>query len=193
MENYTFEEIKHKLEYYCSYQDRCHKEVEQKLNSFTLITELKEKVIVHLIENNFINEERFAKSFVRGKHNYKFWGKNRIVNELKFRNISSRIITIALKEIPEETYQENFHQLAEKHWNSITERKGQKKNKKFVDFLLRKGYETSLIYEKLKELDNSQWANLQCGNGMTKIIDSLANRQIDTLSYWHINPIFAKK
>ena len=153
MENYTFEEIKHKLEYYCSYQDRCHKEVEQKLNSFTLITELKEKVIVHLIENNFINEERFAKSFARGKHNYKGWGKNRIVNELKFRNISSRIITIALKEIPEATYLENFHQLAEKHWNNITERKGQKKNKKFVDFLLRKGYETSLIYEKLNELE----------------------------------------
>ena len=153
MENYTFEEIKHKLEYYCSYQDRCHKEVEQKLNSFTLITALKEKVIVHLIENNFINEERFAKSFARGKHNYKGWGKNRIVNELKFRNISSRIITIALKEIPEETYLENFHQLAEKHWNNITERKGSKKNKKFVDFLLRKGYETSLIYEKLKELE----------------------------------------
>ena len=153
MENYTFEEIKHKLEYYCSYQDRCHKEVEQKLNSFTLITALKEKVIVHLIENNFINEERFAKSFVRGKHNYKGWGKNRIVNELKFRNISSRIIETALKEIPEATYLENFHQLAEKHWNNITERKGSKKNKKFVDFLLRKGYETSLIYEKLKELE----------------------------------------
>ena len=153
MENYTFEEIKHKLEYYCSYQDRCHKEVEQKLNSFTLITALKEKVIVHLIENNFINEERFAKSFARGKHNYKGWGKNRIVNELKFRNISSRIIETALKEIPEATYLENFHQLAEKHWNNITERKGSKKNKKFVDFLLRKGYETSLIYEKLKELE----------------------------------------
>ena len=153
MENYTFEEIKHKLEYYCSYQDRCHKEVEQKLNSFTLITELKEKVIVHLIENNFINEERFAKSFVRGKHNYKGWGKNRIVNELKLRNISSRIIETALKEIPEATYLENFHALAEKNWEIIKEPKGQKRNKKFVDFLLRKGYETSLIYEKLNELE----------------------------------------
>ena len=153
MENYTFEEIKHKLEYYCSYQDRCHKEVEQKLNSFTLITALKEKVIVHLIENNFINEERFAKSFARGKHNYKGWGKNRIVNELKFRNISSRIIETALKEIPEATYLENFHALAEKNWEIIKEPKGQKRNKKLVDFLLRKGYETSLIYEKLKELE----------------------------------------
>ena len=153
MENYTFEEIKHKLEYYCSYQDRCHKEVEQKLNSFTLITALKEKVIVHLIENNFINEERFAKSFARGKHNYKGWGKNRIVNELKFRNISSRIIETALKEIPEASYFEDFHALAEKNWETIKEPKGQKRNKKFVDFLLRKGYETSLIYEKLKELE----------------------------------------
>ena len=153
MENYTFEEIKHKLEYYCSYQDRCHKEVEEKLYSFRLSTSEKEQLLIYLIENNFINEERFAQSFVRGKHNYKFWGKNRIVNELKFRNISSRIIETALKEIPEATYLENFHALAEKNWEIIKEPKGQKRNKKFVDFLLRKGYETSLIYEKLKELE----------------------------------------
>ncbi len=106
-----------------------------------------------LIENNFINEERFAQSFVRGKHNYKFWGKNRIVNELKFRNISSRNIQTALKEIPEATYLHNFHTLAEKNWETIKDPKGQKRNKKFVDFLLRKGYETGLIYEKLNELN----------------------------------------
>lgn len=140
------------MEYYCAYQERCYKEVEEKLYSFSVNLSEKEEILTYLIENNFINEERFAQSFVRGKHNYKSWGKNRIVNELKFRNISSRIITIALKEIPEETYLENFHQLAEKHWHNITERKGPKKNKKFVDFLLRKGYEMSLIYEKLNEL-----------------------------------------
>jgi len=63
-------------------------------------------------------------------------------------------IKIALKEITEATYLSNFHALAEKNWENITERKGLKKNKKFVDFLLRKGYETSLIYEKLNELNN---------------------------------------
>lgn len=151
---FTKKEIQSKLEYYCAYQERCYKEVEEKLYSFSLNLSEKEEILTYLIEHNFINEERFAQSFVRGKHNYKFWGKNRIVNELKFRNISSRIITSALKEISEENYLENFHKLAEKHWNNITERKGPKKNKKFVDFLLRKGYETSLIYEKLKELDN---------------------------------------
>ena len=152
-EQFSLQEIQQKLEYYCAYQERCYKEVEGKLFDFHLTAEEKDQVLIYLIENNFINEERFAKSFARGKHNYKFWGKNRITNELKFRNISSRIIQEALKEIPETIYLENFHRLAEKHWDSIKERKGPKKNKKFVDFLLRKGYETSLIFEKLRELE----------------------------------------
>ena len=112
---FSLKEIYAKMEYYCAYQERCYKEVEEKLFSFSVSQPENEEILTYLIENNFINEERFAQSFVRGKHNYKFWGKNRIVNELKFRNISSRIITIALKEIPEATYLENFHQLAEKH------------------------------------------------------------------------------
>ena len=147
-------EIYDKMEYYCSYQDRCHKEVEQKLANFNLIPEAKEKIIIHLIEHKFINEERFAKSFVRGKHNYKGWGKKRIVQELKFREISKRNIDSALKEISRRCVFRKFSRmLAEKNWNSIKERKGPKKNKKFVDFLLRKGYETDLIYNKLQELN----------------------------------------
>lgn len=144
------------MEYYCAYQERCYKEVEEKLYSYAVTVSEKEAILTHLIEQNFVNEERFAQSFVRGKHNYKLWGKNRIINELKYRNISSRIIEIALKEIPVTTYLSNFHALAEKNWENSTEQKGPKKNKKFVDFLLRKGYETSLIYEKLRELDPNQ-------------------------------------
>ena len=152
-ETHTVQQIQGKLEYYCAYQERCYKEVEEKLYSFKISPSEKEQILIYLIENNFINEERFAQSFVRGKHNYKFWGKIRIVNELKFRNISSKIIEIALKEIPETTYLENFHSLAEKNWKAITAPKGQKRSKKFVDFLLRKGYEANLIYEKLNELN----------------------------------------
>ena len=150
----TYSQIKSKLEYFCAYQERCYKEVEEKLYSFSVSQSEKEEILTYLIENNFINEERFAQSFVRGKHNYKLWGKNRIINELKFRNISSRNIQTALKEIPKTTYLHNFHALAEKNWKSIAAPKGPKKNKKFVDFLLRKGYETNLIYEKLKELED---------------------------------------
>lgn len=144
------------MEYFCAYQERCYKDVNNKLNSFSLIPEAREKILTYLIENNFINEERFAKSFARGKNNYKNWGKNRIIQELKFRDISQRIIQSALAELSEDDYLEKFNSLAEKHWNTIKERKGPKKSKKFVDFLLRKGYESNLIFEKLNELNNNQ-------------------------------------
>ena len=155
-ESLTIQEIQNKMEYFCAYQERCYKDVNNKLNSFSLIPEAREKILTYLIENNFINEERFAKSFARGKHNYKNWGKNRIIQELKFRDISQRIIQSALAELSEDDYLEKFNSLAEKHWSTINERKGPKKSKKFVDFLLRKGFESNLIFEKLNELNNYQ-------------------------------------
>ena len=150
---FSYTEIRKKLEYYCAYQDRCHQEVSQKMYSFSLSTYEKEEIMVYLIDNNFLNEERFAQSFTRGKHNYKNWGKNRIVNELKARNISSTIIKIALKEINDSLYLETFEELAEKHWNSISESNLMKKRKKFCDYFLRKGWENELIYEKVRELE----------------------------------------
>lgn len=150
---YSIQEIKQKLEYYCVYQERCFKEIDQKLNSFFLIPVAKEEILIHLIENNYVNEERFACSFTRGKHNYKNWGRNRIKTELKHRDISSRIIEIALKEIDNECYIEKFNSLADKHWETIKEKSGAKKNKKFIDYFLRRGFETNLIYEKLNELN----------------------------------------
>ena len=150
---YTVAEATRKLEFYCSYQERCHMEVVEKLKSMRMIPQVIDSIVVHLIENNFLNEERFASSFARGKHHIKKWGKIRIVNELKFRNISKYNIDCALKEITTEEYNATFHELAEKHWNSITEKNLQKKKKKFCDFLVRKGYESHLIFEKLNDLE----------------------------------------
>lgn len=141
------------MEYYCAYQDRCHEEVYQKLFSFSLSTQEKEELMVYLIENNFLNEERFAKSFVRGKFNYKNWGKIRIVSELKFRKISSTLITIALKEVKDEDYIKKFNELTYKHWESLTESNSLKKRKKFCDYFIRRGWESDLLYEKVKELE----------------------------------------
>ena len=121
--------------------------------SFSLTAHEKEELMVYLIDNNFLNEERFAQSFTRGKHNYKNWGKIRIVNELRARNISSTIIKIALKEINDSLYLETFEELSEKHWNTINESNLMKKRKKFCDFFMRKGWENSLIYEKVRELE----------------------------------------
>lgn len=149
---YTVEEAQRKLEQYCSYQERCHDEVVAKLKAMRMIPQAIDTIVVHLIEHNFLNEARFAVSFARGKHRIKKWGKIRIVAELKQRNISKYNIEQALKEISTEDYTTTFHETAEKHWNSITEKSLPKKKKKFCDFLLRKGFESHLIFEKLNDL-----------------------------------------
>nr|WP_297309595.1 regulatory protein RecX [uncultured Flavobacterium sp.] len=145
----TVEEAKRKLEYYCAYQERCHKEVVAKLKTLGMFQTAIDHIINHLLEHNFLNEERFAKAFARGKHKFKFWGKRRIEQELKFRDISAYNIKMALKEIEEE-YLTNFYTLADHKWETITETSLEKKKKKWIDFLIRKGYETNLIFDTLK-------------------------------------------
>ena len=140
-----------KLEYYCSYQDRCYKEVITKLKSLGMFQTAIDHILDHLVANNFLNEERFAKSFARGRHKFKLWGKRRIEQELKFRDISSFNIKTALKEI-ETDYLSNFYTLAEKKWLTINEDSLEKKKRKWVDYLILKGYESQLIFDYLKDL-----------------------------------------
>lgn len=148
----TSDEILRKAESYCAYQDRCHQEVIQKLKTMTDSMTVIDVVLVNLIENNFLNEERFARSFARGKHRIKHWGRIRIVRELKAREISKYNIDQALKEIDSEDYITSFELLSTKVWDGISERNLQKKKKKFCDYLFRKGFESSLVYDKLNEL-----------------------------------------
>jgi regulatory protein len=150
---YSVMEAQSKLENYCAYQERCHKEIVEKLRGMNMIPQAIDLIIVHLIDNKYLNEERFACSFARGKHRIKHWGKIRIVNELKFRKISQYNITTALKEITPEEYCSTFHTAAERQWANIRESNVIKKRKKFCDFLLRKGFESNLIYEKVKDLE----------------------------------------
>jgi regulatory protein len=84
-EVYSIKDARNKIEHYCAYQERCHTEVEQKLRTMKMDSEEIDEIIAHLIGSNFLNEERFACSFARGKHRIKQWGKIRITNELKFR------------------------------------------------------------------------------------------------------------
>ena len=148
----TVEKTKKKMEYYCSYQERCHQEVENKLTSMSLVGEAKEYILLHLLENDFLNEERFSKAYARGKFRIKKWGKQRIVRELKFRNISEYNIASALKEIEVEEYYTAFDELAKKKVSTILETNIYKKRKKLADYLLYRGWEAALVYEKVMEL-----------------------------------------
>lgn len=149
---YTVEEAKKGLERYCSYQERCHREVEQKLYEMRMIPEACELIILHLLEHNFLNEERYAKSFARGKFNIKNWGKRRIVLELKQRNISKYIIDVALMEIDDQAYHDKIRFLALKKYELLSEKDSYKKKQKLMNFLLRKGYENYLVYDVVKDI-----------------------------------------
>ncbi|MBT8262411.1 MAG: RecX family transcriptional regulator [Bacteroidia bacterium] len=150
---YSVEEAKSRMERYCAYRERCHKEVHQKLVEMRMIPEAVDLILHHLITQNYLNETRFSQAFVRGKFRIKKWGKHRIIRELKSRNISKYNIKLGLKEVPEEEYLTVFHELSEKRWQQLaSEENLQKKKKKFTDYLIYRGWESQLIWEKLREL-----------------------------------------
>ena len=150
--SFTVDEIKKKLEHYCVYQDRCHQEVETKMKEYLLIPEAKNLIFLHLIQHNFLNEERFAKSFARGKFRIKNWGKQRIIRELKFKKISAHNIKIGLKEIDNDEYLETIYKITKNRNERIKEINPSKRGKKLISFLMRKGYESDLIYKIVNEI-----------------------------------------
>jgi regulatory protein len=151
--SYTVSEATKRMERYCAYQERCHKEVHQKLKEMRMIPEARDQIIHHLLQHDFLNETRFSQAFARGKFRTKKWGKNRVIRELKFREISAYNIKIALAEIPELDYLSAFDLLAEKRMSQLLSEKNlQKKRKKLADYLLYRGWESNLVWEKVKEL-----------------------------------------
>ena len=144
-------QIKKKLADYCVYQDRSHYEVEQKLKELkTLNEDERGEILIWLIQNNFLNEERFSKSYARGKFYQKKWGKIKIKQGLKQKRIPTNLIDKGIEEINEDDYKSTLMELTEKKWNIIRESEVYLKKKKIYNYLLQKGYEYNLINEILK-------------------------------------------
>ncbi|MCB0642448.1 MAG: RecX family transcriptional regulator [Phaeodactylibacter sp.] len=141
-----------KLQRYCAYQDRCHQEVRNKLLDLGIYGEDLEDIIAELITEGFLNEERFARSFVRGKYRMKQWGRTRIRQELKVRKISDYCIRKGLEEVDEQEYLEILQRLLEKKAEQLTGGTSFEKNTKLYQFALRRGFESELIATTLKEL-----------------------------------------
>ncbi|WP_411029059.1 regulatory protein RecX [Spongiimicrobium sp. 3-5] len=150
--SYTLTEAQKKMERYCSYQDRCHMEVLTRLRQMGMIPEAIAHIVNHLIQENYLNEERFSKSFARGKFKIKKWGKIRITAELKKRNISRFNITIGLSEIDEADYLDTLDAIAKKRLASLSKIDEQLKRRKLADYLFYRGWESHLVYEKIAEL-----------------------------------------
>lgn len=150
---YSFLEVKQKIEAWCAYQDRCHSEVYKKTRNFDLDDEDTNALISHLIEYNFLNEQRFANSFVSGKSRIKKWGRQKIKAHLLQKNIPKACINEALQTIEEDSYTQQLQKLAIKKWN---EKKGTpiEIKVKVQRYLVSKGYEYELIYNILEEIEN---------------------------------------
>jgi len=110
-------------------------------------------IIHHLLQHDYLNETRFAQAFARGKFRTKKWGKIRIIRELRLRDISKYNIDLAMKEIPDNDYITTFEELVEKRFRQLTSEKNlQKKRRKLADYLLYRGWESDLVWEKVREL-----------------------------------------
>ncbi|CAH1001655.1 Regulatory protein RecX [Neolewinella maritima] len=151
---YTAEQALEALQHFCAYQDRCHKEAREKLHELGYYGDPAEEVIVELIKDKYLDEERFARNYARGKFRMKRWGRYKIRNELKQRQISAYCIKKAMTEIDESDY---FGTLcSELERRNKAEKAGQHpylRRRKLADYMVKRGYESGLVWEAIKELE----------------------------------------
>lgn len=140
-----------KIASFCAYQERTHTEVRSKLNEYGIKTDEAEELIVKLISDNFINEERFARAFAGGKFRIKKWGKNKIIHELKQKGLSSYCIRMGLSEISEEDYQLTILDIIEKKESEVTDKNLFQKKSKIGTYLISRGFEADLVWDVLNE------------------------------------------
>jgi regulatory protein len=145
---HSYDEALSKLQAYCAYQERCHKEVRQKLRDLGIWGDEVDEIISELITANFLNELRYAKAFAGGKFRVKKWGKKRIVQALKFNQVSAYSIKKALQsELPDEEYELSLRQVLEKKNRLLHESNPYKRRQKLVKFATDKGYESHLVWQ----------------------------------------------
>ncbi len=155
MKTYTVSEALGKLRHYCAYQERCHKEVKDKLKTMHMIPEAMEQIIGSLVSENYLNESRFAQQFAHGKFAIKHWGKLRITRELKARSIANYDIQKALSTIESNAYYEKITTISDKKWQQLEGNKLQIRKQKLYQYLTYRGWEASLIYNQIDRLSKT--------------------------------------
>jgi len=146
-----------KIRHYCGYQERCHAEVKEKLYSFGLFKKDVEELLATLIEEGYLNEERFAQQYAGGKFRMKQWGRKRIEYELKQKQVSDYCIKKGLKEIAEPDYLKTLQKLATDKWKLLSDEPNIfSRRKKVSDYLVQKGYEYSYVSEVLLSMSTTK-------------------------------------
>jgi len=151
---FDFDIVLAKAQKFCAYQERCQWDVEKKFHVWQVDEEIRDEVLAELISHGFVNEERFARQFAGGKFRIKHWGKLKIKAELKMRQISNYSINKALEGIADEEYRLTLQKLIAKKEKEVLEKNEFKKKQKIAQYLHLKGYETDLIWEALRIIEN---------------------------------------
>ena len=147
------DQVLDKMAKYCAYQERCVKDVKDKLKTYDIAEKEKNIILEYLLDNRFVNDERFAKSFVRGKVNQSGWGVNKIRFHLIQKGIDKDIIEEALGQTDEEAYRQRLIEILKAKAKTVKAASDYEKKRKLAAYAMQKGFEGSLIWEVLKEFD----------------------------------------
>lgn len=148
----TSDQVLDKIAKYCAYQERCVKDVRDKLKTFDIPEEEKTKILDYLLDNRFVNDERFAKSFVRGKVNQSGWGINKIRFHLMQKGIAKEIIDEALGQTDEEVYRQRLIDILKTKSKTVKAANDFEKKRKLAAYAMQKGFEGSLVWDVLENL-----------------------------------------
>ncbi len=148
----TPDQVLDKIAKYCAYQERCVKDVRDKLKTFDIPQTEKDEILDYLLDNRFVNDDRFAKSFVRGKINQSGWGVNKIRFHLIQKGIDKEIIDEALEQTDEETYRQRLIDILKTKSKTVRAENEFERKRKLAAYAMQKGFEGSLVWEVLKEL-----------------------------------------
>lgn len=147
----TPDQVLDKMAKYCAYQERCVKDVKDKLKTFDIPQESKDEILDYLLDNRFVNDERFARSFVRGKVNQSGWGVNKIRFHLMQKGIDKDMIDEALGQTDEEVYKQKLIDILKAKAKTVKAETDFERKRKLAAYAMQKGFESSLVWEVLKE------------------------------------------
>ncbi len=149
----TPDQVLDKMAKYCAYQERCVKDVREKLKTFDIAQEDKDEILDYLLDNRFVNDERFARSFVRGKVNQSGWGLNKIRFHLVQKGIDKDIIDEALGQTDEEVYRQRLVDILKAKAKTVKAGTDFERKRKLAAYAMQKGFEGGLVWEVVKELE----------------------------------------
>jgi len=149
----TPDQVLDKMAKYCAYQERCVKDVRDKLMTYDISQEDRDKVLEYLLDNRFVNDERFAKSFVRGKVHQSGWGVNKIRFHLVQKGIAKDIIDDALQQTDEEVYRQRLIDILKTKSKTVKAETDFERKRKLAAYAMQKGFEGGLVWEVVKGLD----------------------------------------